>query len=234
MKKLKSLTRSLRSNHAYFIACSLRVLLPQRKHAVMTCIVAVVDQGAIHMACDSIGVDGYSMQVRADEKAFTNGEFIFGVCGSFRLNQILRYDFSPPTCGALNDDQVHRFMVTEFVKEMRKCLNDAGYMRKEDNLEEFGDDSAFLVGLRGRLFQISEDMQVGESTHSYDSVGCGADIALGAMFASVNMPPKERLLLALKVSETFNAGVRGPFQVTTLKPKILEMQKRKPRKSKPR
>jgi hypothetical protein len=44
----------------------------------------------------------------------------------------------------------------------------------------------FLVGVRGCLFEVGEAYQVGELAAGYSAVGCGAEIALGALHATGN------------------------------------------------
>jgi hypothetical protein len=66
------------------------------------------------------------------------------------------------------------------------------------------------------LFNIDVDFQVGEALDGFEAVGCGGDIAKGALFATLSYPPRERILLALQASERFNSGVRGPFVVESL------------------
>ncbi|GAA4716378.1 hypothetical protein [Phytohabitans rumicis] len=45
------------------------------------------------------------------------------------------------------------------------------------------------------------------------AVGCGSDLALGALFATARtrMSPHRRVMVALQAAERFSAGVRGPF-----------------------
>ena len=43
-------------------------------------------------------------------------------------------------------------------------------------------------------------------------MGCGAQIALGALHATKELPAEDRIEMALKASEYFSAGVRGPFK----------------------
>lgn len=43
------------------------------------------------------------------------------------------------------------------------------------------------------------------------AVGCGDQIARGALYGTQMQPPKERIRIALEAAERFSAGVRGPF-----------------------
>src|ERR1019366_6351782 len=71
----------------------------------------------------------------------------------------------------------------------------------------------FLVGTHGRLFEVSSDYQIGEPADPYAAVGCGSEVALGALHATggSKMTPHQRLEAALAAAERFSNGVRGPF-----------------------
>lgn len=81
-------------------------------------------------------------------------------------------------------------MVEKFIPDVRKLFKDAGYMKIDNSRERAG---AFLVGIRGDLFQVDSDLQVGSAENGLMAVGCGGQVALEA-------------------SERGSAGVRGGVQ----------------------
>ncbi|TAL42992.1 MAG: hypothetical protein EPN91_07260 [Salinibacterium sp.] len=175
----------------------------------MTAIAGIVHKGTVYIGGDSAGVDsGLSLVVRADAKVFVNGPMVLGFTSSFRMGQLLRYAFTPPPCPKRAD--VHRYMVTDFIDAVRKTLKKGGYAKIENKVEEGG---TFLVGFRGRLFEINGDFQVGEGVDPYGAVGIGRDLVLGALFASEGRAPEERIHTALAAAERFGAAVRAPFTV---------------------
>jgi len=179
----------------------------------MTAIVGFTDGNTVSIGGDSAGVAGLDLTVRSDSKVFKNGEFIFGFTTSFRMGQLIRYRFKPP---AIRENQdLMEYMTTDFVDDLRACLKNGGFAEKDKEQERGG---TFLVGLRGRLFQIASDYQVGESLDGYDACGCGESFLLGAMFATKNsnMSTEARLLLALAAAERHSAGVRAPFVVDSI------------------
>lgn len=178
----------------------------------MTCIGGLVARdGTIWMAGDSAGVGGLSLRVRADPKVFEVGGFLFGFTQSFRMGQVLRHCFTPPE--RKPDQDLEGYLIGPFVDAVRQCFKDKGYLYK-NNEREWG--GTFLLGHAGRLFRVEEDFQVGESRCGFDAVGCGADIAVGALTVAKGAPEK-RLRAALTAAEQFSAGVRGPFIVKKLK-----------------
>ncbi|MDP9372071.1 MAG: hypothetical protein M3Q65_06395 [Chloroflexota bacterium] len=178
----------------------------------MTCIVGLVEGDTVYIGGDSAGVAGYSLVVRADEKAFRNGPMLFGFTSSFRMGQLLRYAFNPPEYDDRKD--LYGYMVTTFVDAVRDCLKAGGYAKKQSDQEEGG---TFLVGFRGELFVVEGDYQVGRARDGYYAVGCGAEIALGSLHATAGyFPPLKRAEVALQAAERFSAGVRGPFVIEEL------------------
>ena len=177
----------------------------------MTCIAAVTDGKTVWMGGDSAGVGGWDLDVRTDSKVFRNGEFLFGFTTSFRMGQLLRYAFMPPTPHELQD--VAAFMATDFVNAVRDCLKAGGWAAKTNEREDGG---TFLVGFRGRLFAIHDDYQAAEHADNYAACGCGAAIAKGAMFAAklCGVTDQRRIVeIGLSAAERHSAGVRGPFVV---------------------
>lgn len=186
----------------------------------MTAIVGLVHDGVVHLGGDSAGVAGYSLTVRRDEKVFTNGPYVIGFTYSFRMGQLLRYSFRPPEPlgqGVEKTKDVPRFMATTFVDAVRETLKSGGWLKKDSEQEEGG---TFLVGAAGRLFEIASDFHVGEAADGYAAVGCGEDVALGALYATARsrMAPQRRVRLALEAAERFSAGVRGPFTYAQTEP----------------
>lgn len=181
----------------------------------MTCIVGLAKDGKVYLGGDSAGVAGLDLTVRKDKKVFKNGEFVMGFTSSFRMGQILQYDFEPPSIDEFEangkprtDDVKMEYMVRKFVPALRQCFKEHGYTKIDSNRESGG---TFLVGFRGRLFAIQSDFQVAESVGDYQAVGCGEAYALGSLFTKNEDEPQARLETALKAAELFSGGVTAPF-----------------------
>jgi ATP-dependent protease HslVU (ClpYQ) peptidase subunit len=177
----------------------------------MTAIVGITDGNAVVIAGDSAGVGGDVTQPRLDAKVFNNGPYVIGYTTSFRMGQLLHYAFKAPVPPD-GEDGLHAFMCTDFINSVREGLKEGGWAIKNNDQEEGG---SFLVGVRGRLFEIGPDYQVGEWVDGYTAVGCGAEIALGALHAtsSAGMSLEARAVAALEAAAHFSTGVRGPFTV---------------------
>ena len=175
----------------------------------MTCIVGIKTDDAVHIGSDSAGVSGGLVEIRRDSKVFSLGEFIFGFTSSFRMGQLIQYRFTPPT-PPQEAEQVFAYMATDFVDAVRKVFEEYGYMGKDDTGREEG--GTFMVGYKNRLFEVHSDFQVAEFVMNFASVGCGSPYALGSLYWSGHLMPKERIYMALEAAEFFSAGVRGPFK----------------------
>lgn len=178
----------------------------------MTCIVGLVgSDGKVYIGGDSAGVSGWAITPRADAKVFKRGEWVFGFTTSFRMGQLIRYALTLPDPPP-EPKHLEGWIATTFVDALRRTLKDGGYATVNNNAESGG---TFLLGLRGRLFMVDSDFQVGESRDGYDAVGCGRDEARGALHVITRMHWSDRAKVvgALKASAYLNGGVAGPFKV---------------------
>ena len=178
----------------------------------MTCIAAIKHKGKVYIGGDSAGVGGLGLTLRADEKVFRNGLFIFGFTSSFRMGQLLRYKFSPPRQKLKQSDV--EYMSTDFVDAVRKCLKDGGYAKVKENAETGG---IFIVGYKGNIYTIEADYQVAIPLQDYAACGCGDDLAIGALYAlkESKLSAKRKLIVALSAAESGSAGVRSPFKIVS-------------------
>lgn len=192
----------------------------------MTCIVGVQTKDGVWIGGDSAGVSGWTLEIRADPKVFRVGEFLIGIAGCFRMGNLLRYAFEPPPLGeGVEGNDLVRYMVAEFVPALRAVLEAGGQRKKESEVETM-DDGSFLVGVRGRLFEVCSDFQVGQNRTGYYALGSGCAVALGALHATTDViwlspPPTLRpadrvVLAALEAAQAHNIGVRAPFVVEKL------------------
>lgn len=180
----------------------------------MTCIVGLeAGDGRVIIGGDSAGVAGWSLTVRADEKVFTRGSMAFGFTSSFRMGQLLRYaaldleHVRYRSTSRLKDPDA--WMVRTFIPAVRDCLKAGGYAKTDNGVETGG---TFLAAVSGRLYCVESDYQVGRAADGFAAVGCGSDIALGAMYATAaGFAPETRVDMALAAAERHSAGVRGPF-----------------------
>lgn len=175
----------------------------------MTCIVGIVSGNQVYIGGDSCGAAGTNITIRRDTKVFRNGDFIIGCTSSFRMIQLLRFSFKPPVIGGKD---IYEYMCTDFIDAVRECFRTGGYIRKNNEVESGGN---FLVGYKNRLFEVDNDFQVAENINGIHAVGCGCNIALGALYIlnQLNFEPKEKVRKALQAAEFYDGAVCQPFNI---------------------
>jgi|SRR3990167_7746399 len=174
----------------------------------MTCVIGLVNNGDIYLGGDSASVSEHDVLIRSDKKVFRKGLFLIGFTSSFRMGQLLQYSLVIPKQVGTED---FRYMATEFVNAARECFKVGGFGTTSNDAEVGG---VFIVGYKGRLYQIDCDYQVITVEDDFIAVGSGSTIAYGALYASrSDNNPRRRMLTALKAAERFNVGVRGPFVI---------------------
>ena len=176
----------------------------------MTCIVGWVENNKVTIGGDSAGVKGYSITIRADEKVFIKEGMVFGFTTSFRMGQLIRYSLKIPEQSRKIED--YEYMCSDFIDALIKCFKDKGYAKIKDSTVRGG---TFLVGYKGKLYNVCGDFQVGKAIKNFDACGCGEEYALGALESTkdIEMKPKERIKKALEVAVEFSGGVRPPFTI---------------------
>ena len=190
----------------------------------MTCIVGYTNGKKVWIGGDSAGAAGLNISIRKDEKVFKNGDFLIGYTSSFRMGQIIRYNFIPPKRKKIDKNNkldIFKYMCTDFIDELRKTFEQKGFLTKKDNEESGG---TFLIGYKGRLFEIESDFQVAENIENYNACGCGKYYALGSLYTSLlnvseSIKPlkiNEILKTSLQTAVKFNGGVRPPFIIKSI------------------
>ena len=176
----------------------------------MTVIAAIASKdGHIWMAGDSAAIAGYHLDTRADEKVFLKDDILFGFSTSFRFGQLLRWRMKIPECP--KDVSNIEFIQCYMIDAIRKTLKDGGYLKVSEGYKE--EAGSLLLGYRGELFEVMSDFQVAQSRHRFYAIGCGYEVALGAM-AVLNryeIPDQEIITKTVFATEAFCSGVRRPF-----------------------
>ena len=180
----------------------------------MTCIVGLETENGVYIGGDSASVAGSSLQKTKLRKVFNTGEFLIGYTSSFRMGQLLQYQLSVEKQKDIDD---LKYLVTKFIPTIRTLLKDGGYTQISENREEAG---FFLLGYKGKLYEVDCDFQVNCFIDGIASVGAGAKFIKGALVAYLNEAVEEResILSALEDTSEYNAYVEEPF--------IVEFQKK--------
>lgn len=187
----------------------------------MTCIIGCFDSNKIYVAGDSAGEsDGFGVS-RGDTKVFrkkTNNDYdlILGFCHSYRYGQLLKYKWDVPKYDESLDfcDYLHN----DFIDSIYELGNENFLDDKNPSNKELGE---FIVGFRSKLFIVGEDLQIEEIHPGFGDflcVGCGAEVAYGAMEGMKGLEPVERLTRSLQiVSKYYSSSVRPPYIIESIR-----------------
>jgi len=185
----------------------------------MTCVVGLVKSGKVYMGADASAVDekGGHIFAQKEAKVFRVGQFGIAYTDSFRMGQILQYDWIPPKFTG-NSKSLDKFMRTKFVESVKEAFKSGGFGSIGNNTEE-DDGGVFLIAVAGtgRLFYMDSDYHVGENIIPYYAEGIGMDFALGSLFSTQTMrDPYKRLEIALSAASQFSIGVCPPYSYIEL------------------
>ena len=183
----------------------------------MTCIVGIEKNDTVWIGGDSAGTSGdMSQRVIKDPKVFVvKNEIAFGVCGSPKVMDAIRYniDFPKITRGA--DDR--EFFSSKILQALKAGLKKHGCIIDHPQHGEYF-EGELLMGYHGKLYHIEANLQTITSAYGFDATGAGSDIAIGSLHATKNDGnPHRRIMMALEASAINNATVRPPFNIVSVK-----------------
>lgn len=186
----------------------------------MTAVVALIHENKVLLGGDSAASDDKTGLIfqRVDPKVFKIGQFGVAFVDSFRMGQILQYNWVPPlykpTAGYKNLD---KFMKTKFVESVKEVFKENGYGNQNPGSTEDGDEGGvFLIAVQGagRIFVMDTDFHIGEADVQYMAEGSGQTLALGSFFSTSSIKtPRKRVRIALEAAAKFNMNVRPPFTI---------------------
>lgn len=181
----------------------------------MTCIIAIKNKdGSVTLGADKLGSNGHTKTMVVDPKIFKNGDFYFGFTSSFFMGQLLKYKFSPPPMVQGQDIDSYLFVTVR--EALTKLFVDAkfGSISSEKNDEPvFG---TYILVYQGRIFKVLSNTSIIELSDVV-SVGCGAETALGAIYALreavPDMESSEMIRLAMVACDKTLCGVSKEYDI---------------------
>ena len=183
----------------------------------MTCIIGFTDRqnGVSWIGGDSLGSDGYVKAAEMPAKVFRNEMFknvLIGGTTTFRHLDLLKYseDLFDEVDRYKNIEIDHKFMVKKFIPKVITLFKDG--VIGEDEKNRGGN---FIVATPLRVFEVQSDYSVLEPELGICAVGCGREVAMGSLITTVEMdiPPQDKIVMALKAAEQYCCGVQRPFRI---------------------
>ena len=172
----------------------------------MTVIAALISDGIVYMGGDrGMGDESYITSPLTPKIAH-NGSYLIGYANSRGTGQILHY-IDLPTPDKKNLD---KFMRTTFVKAIKREYYEYGVDIYDDNKGA----ADFLVGVNGRLFEISTNDWMVNEYDDYVATGSGGAFAIASLHTSSNWTnPERRIEKALECAARFSPTCSYPFDI---------------------
>lgn len=188
----------------------------------MTIIVGLERNDEVFMGCDSAGTGyNYAQCTVRDPKVFENEGLLMGMCGSFRLGQLLQHALAVPDRDPRKENDME-WLVTDYVDAVREMLQEKGHIHKGEHTEETMPGSDYLLGYRGKLYIVEENFQILKVNEDYLATGCGYELAAGALYTMKQSPqwnetdPVDIITNAIRAACHHNAGCALPLHIFKL------------------
>ena len=178
----------------------------------MTCVVGSIDGQSVILGADSAAIgagSGSEIYTPPEPKVFVCGRYVIGVCGSYRVGQVLRYQAELPEPATSAD--LRSFLIRELIPAIGDLLEAKGVVGSSRAC--LGHKVSMLLGYDGQLWHVSPDLTVLPEVE-FGAIGSGrlrAYAALHALKAARVQPAQRRLELALEAAATYTATVRPPW-----------------------
>lgn len=178
----------------------------------MTVVVGMVEGSRVYMGADSQGSNGWDKRYRVDKKVFEAHGILYGFTSSYRMGQILKYHSLKFDIPSPDEVDPYEFVVLTMIPMWKSILAEHGFGKTEQGVTSGG---VFLVGFHGRLFRIESDFQVAEHVRPYESVGCGEQYALGALYAAdqFDVSVTEKISVAIEAAMEYSNGCGGETEI---------------------
>lgn len=188
----------------------------------MTCIVGLFTKdGRAFVGGDSGAfTDEGAVHILPEGKVFKSGAFVVGCAGSRRFSEVFQHVFEPPDLPAgITAAECDKFMTRVYVSKLRECLKAEGCFAKTSDEEGDliqGKSGAVIAVPRAGVYYLSADFACTRAATAFNggeavtATGGGMKEALGAMLATPEVDPVERITNALEVcSRLYNCCLPG-------------------------
>jgi hypothetical protein len=194
----------------------------------MTCVVGFSDGNTIIFGADSAAAGGGpetsaagEIYTPAEPKVFPCGAYLLGVCGSYRVAQVLRHRAELPEMPAATED-LERFLVRDLLPALAATIEAAAIAGTRPGY--LGDQVAILLGIRGRLWTVCSDLTLLPES-GFGALGSGRHRAYGALYAldaAGVEGPRRRLEIALEAAAAYTSDVRPPWHFVSSEDKAIQ------------
>lgn len=180
----------------------------------MTCIVGINTGSKIIIAGDRMASNGFTKMQLNCAKIFKKDNFIFGVCGSPRVAQLLQYKLSIPK--RFIDQSIEDYIYTSFTDSVIQVLSDNNALKIENGLKTF--HGSFLFGFENKLYEVEGNFQALEDSRGFNAIGSGCYHAMASLYSTkdLNIPEDDRLKKAIVCASEFVSSVDSMVDIVEL------------------
>lgn len=136
----------------------------------MTIIIGYETDKGTYLAGDRLGSTNFTGILCKNKKIFENGDFLFGVCGSYRMMQIIQYNFTPPKHH--KDVDTWKYLIDNFLPELVNMLDKKYCLKQLNNIHTL-DVGEFLFVYNGNLFRLQNDLSIIREINNFTLTGSG-------------------------------------------------------------
>lgn len=179
----------------------------------MTCLVAIRDAGRVYMGADSCVSYGSARSSVSEPKLWKPRDWLgVAVSGSVSFMNMVRYRVAWPEFTLENPC---RWLHVTFLDELKRLFDSQSVNPFKDEPKEPG--GSLLIGLGGDIFTVETvGMQVTREHSPIICRGSGADVALGSLFETGDLPPLLRIAHALGAAAHWQTDCAEPFVFETV------------------
>lgn len=180
----------------------------------MTCIVGINTGEKIIIAGDRMASNSFIKMEANRTKVFKKDNFIFGVCGSPRVAQLLKYKLSIPR--RFMGQSMEEYIYTSFTDSVISVLDENNALEIKDGLKKFR--GSFLFGFENRLYEMESNFQALEDSRGFNACGSGEYHAMASLYSTkdLEVKPEERLKKAIECANEFVVSVDNNIDMVEL------------------
>lgn len=170
----------------------------------MTAVLAIEHPEGVLIACDSFVGDDWADRIDRPKWFSLSRNLTLGWAGVLHgplvVQAKLRYQRR-----RRNEEDV-RYLYRTIAQPLHKILAESGIKADDED-----NGVCFLIVYDGRVYSVLDNGAVLRSHHGYMVIGEGEELALGALCATEDMPPRERAERALRAAVRHNRYIQEPF-----------------------
>ena len=182
----------------------------------MTCIVGIKTEEYVYLGTDSFGSNSFTgTKINYPRKVFQVGDFIIGVCGSFRMIQILTHKLS--VVPRFVDQDIYEYVYNSFYDSLLNCLRQEKFLIDVNGVEVMGGGSELIVGIENKLFVVQADLSILEPADNFVCIGSGEyhSQAILESLQDTKLSPAEKILQAIQKTSKYVVSVNEDVYIMT-------------------